>query len=115
MRGLSLAIDGMELPAIEKISESQQEDPFQVLIATLLSARTQDATTLAASRFESRMTTAAPSEASRRAVAAPIPEAPPVMTAVFPVYLWFMDPGFSVKPAPDVGRVDGIVAAGRTG
>jgi endonuclease-3 len=49
MRGLSLAIDGMELPAIEKISESQAEDPFQVLIATLLSARTQDATTLAAS------------------------------------------------------------------
>ena len=43
------AIDGLELPAIEKISESQQEDPFQVLIATLLSARTQDATTLAAS------------------------------------------------------------------
>jgi endonuclease-3 len=49
MRGLSLAIDGMELPAIEKISESQADDPFQVLIATLLSARTQDATTLAAS------------------------------------------------------------------
>ena len=42
-------IDGMELPAIEKISESQQEDPFQILIATLLSARTQDATTHAAS------------------------------------------------------------------
>ena len=38
MRGLSLAIDGMELPAIEKISEDQAEDPFQVLIATLLSA-----------------------------------------------------------------------------
>ena len=50
MRGLSLAIDGMELPAIEKISENQAEDPFQVLIATLLSARTQDATTLAASK-----------------------------------------------------------------
>jgi endonuclease-3 len=49
MRALALAIDGMELPAIEKISESQAEDPFQVLIATLLSARTQDATTLAAS------------------------------------------------------------------
>jgi endonuclease III len=49
MRALALAIDGLELPAIEKISESQQEDPFQVLIATLLSARTQDATTLAAS------------------------------------------------------------------
>jgi len=49
MRRLSLAIDGMELPAVEKISESQSEDAFQVLIATLLSARTQDATTLAAS------------------------------------------------------------------
>jgi len=49
MRTLSREIDGMELPAIEKISESQQEDPFQVLIATLLSARTQDATTHAAS------------------------------------------------------------------
>jgi endonuclease-3 len=49
MRALSLAIDGMELPAVEKISESQAEDAFQVLIATLLSARTQDATTHAAS------------------------------------------------------------------
>lgn len=49
MRVLSRAITGLELPAIEKISEGQQEDPFQVLIATLLSARTQDATTLAAS------------------------------------------------------------------
>ncbi len=49
MRTLAREIDGMELPAIEKISESQQEDPFQVLIATLLSARTQDATTHAAS------------------------------------------------------------------
>jgi endonuclease-3 len=49
MRALARSIDGLELPAVEKISESQQEDPFQVLIATLLSARTQDATTLAAS------------------------------------------------------------------
>lgn len=49
LRTLARQIDGMELPAIEKISEAQQEDPFQVLIATLLSARTQDATTLAAS------------------------------------------------------------------
>ena len=32
-----------------KISESSREDPFQVLIGTLLSARTQDATTAAAS------------------------------------------------------------------
>ncbi|MGE0814533.1 MAG: endonuclease III [Vicinamibacterales bacterium] len=49
LRSLARQIDGMELPAIEKISESQKEDPFHVLIATLLSARTQDATTLAAS------------------------------------------------------------------
>jgi endonuclease-3 len=49
MRALALAIDGLELPAVEKISESQENNPFQVLIATLLSARTQDATTLAAS------------------------------------------------------------------
>jgi endonuclease-3 len=49
MRALAKAIDGLDLPAVEKISNSQEEDPFQVLIATLLSARTQDATTLAAS------------------------------------------------------------------
>jgi len=49
MRALAMAIDGLELPAVEKISVSQQEDPFHVLIATLLSARTQDATTLEAS------------------------------------------------------------------
>ena len=49
MRVLARAIDGLELPAVEKISESQEEDPFQVLIATMLSARTQDGTTLAAS------------------------------------------------------------------
>src|SRR6516225_3572983 len=49
MRALARAIDGLELPAVEKISESSREDPFQVLIGTLLSARTQDATTAAAS------------------------------------------------------------------
>jgi endonuclease-3 len=49
MRALAKAIDGLELPAVEKISETQEDDPFQILIATLLSARTQDATTLAAS------------------------------------------------------------------
>jgi endonuclease III len=48
MRTLAREIDGMELPAVEKISRDQQEDAFQVLMATLLSARTQDATTHAA-------------------------------------------------------------------
>lgn len=49
MQRLADAITGMDLPAVEKISNSQAEDPFQILIATLLSARTQDATTHAAS------------------------------------------------------------------
>jgi endonuclease-3 len=49
MRTLAREIDGLELPAVEKISESQKRDAFQILISTLLSARTQDATTLAAS------------------------------------------------------------------
>jgi endonuclease III len=49
MRTLAREISGMEMPAIEKISDAQAEDPFQILIATLLSARTQDATTHAAS------------------------------------------------------------------
>jgi endonuclease-3 len=49
MRKLAVAITGLELPAVEKISASRAEDPFQVTIATLLSARTQDATTYAAS------------------------------------------------------------------
>jgi endonuclease-3 len=49
MRRLAVAITGLELPAVEKISQSREEDPFQVTIATLLSARTQDATTFAAS------------------------------------------------------------------
>lgn len=49
MRTLARAIDGMALPAIEKISEDHKTDPFKILIGTLLSARTQDATTHAAS------------------------------------------------------------------
>lgn len=43
------AIQSMEEPAVEKISEATQEDPFQVLIATLLSAQTKDAVTAGAS------------------------------------------------------------------
>lgn len=49
MRALARAITGLELPAVEKISNEQAEDPFRILIATILSARTQDATTHAAS------------------------------------------------------------------
>ena len=49
MRRLGRAIDGLEEPAIEKIADDQKEDPFQVLIATMLSAQTKDAVTHAAS------------------------------------------------------------------
>jgi len=49
MRSLALAIDNMDLPAVEKISEESQEDPFEVLIATMLSAQTRDSVTAAAS------------------------------------------------------------------
>jgi endonuclease-3 len=49
MRRLARAIDGLEEPAVEKIANDQQDDPFQVLIATMLSAQTKDAVTAAAS------------------------------------------------------------------
>ena len=49
MRALGKAISGMELPAVEKVAEAEADNAFQILIATLLSARTQDATTAAAS------------------------------------------------------------------
>jgi endonuclease III len=49
MRRLAKAIDGLDEPAVEKIAKEQQEDPFQVLIATMLSAQTKDAVTAAAS------------------------------------------------------------------
>lgn len=49
MRALARAIDHLELPAVEKIAENSREDPFEVLIATMLSAQTRDAVTAAAS------------------------------------------------------------------
>ena len=48
MRTLAREIAGMDLPAVEKIATAHAEDPFRILIGTLLSARTQDATTHAA-------------------------------------------------------------------
>jgi endonuclease III len=49
LRRMAKSITGLDLPVVEKIADKQQEDAFQVLIATLLSARTHDATTAAAS------------------------------------------------------------------
>src|SRR4249920_2279030 len=49
LRLLGRAIRGMDDLAVEKISEDSREDPFQVLIATMLSAQTRDEVTHAAS------------------------------------------------------------------
>jgi endonuclease III len=49
MRALGRAIGQHELPAVEKIAEESQEDPFEVLISTMLSAQTRDPVTAAAS------------------------------------------------------------------
>jgi endonuclease-3 len=49
MRRLAKAIDGLEEPAVEKIAGEHKEDPFQVLIATMLSAQTRDQVTHEAS------------------------------------------------------------------
>jgi endonuclease-3 len=49
MKTLARAIDDMDLPAVEKIAEESQEDPFEVLISTMLSAQTRDPVTAAAS------------------------------------------------------------------
>jgi len=46
---LQRAIRAFDEPAVEKISEDTREDPFQVLIATMLSAQTRDAVTASAS------------------------------------------------------------------
>jgi endonuclease-3 len=46
---LGRAIRGMDEPAVEKINEESQEDAFQVLISTMLSAQTRDPVTAAAS------------------------------------------------------------------
>jgi endonuclease III len=48
MRALARAIDNLEVPAVEKVAENSQENPFEVLIATMLSAQTRDAVTAAA-------------------------------------------------------------------
>ena len=58
MRRLGSAIARMDDPAIEKIAAERKADPFQVLIATMLSAQTKDAVTFEAStRLFSRAAT----------------------------------------------------------
>jgi endonuclease-3 len=50
LRLLSRARRQWAEPAVEKISEDTREDPFRVLVATMLSAQTKDAVTAAAAR-----------------------------------------------------------------
>ncbi len=50
MRRLAKAIDGLDEPAVEKIAEDSKENPFEVLVATMLSAQTRDEVTHAASQ-----------------------------------------------------------------
>src|SRR5262245_36425500 len=49
LRRLDRAMRGMDELAVEKISDDSREDPFRVIVATMLSAQTKDAVTLAAS------------------------------------------------------------------
>jgi endonuclease-3 len=49
MRRLAKAIDGLDEPAVEKIANESRENPFEVLISTMLSAQTRDEVTHAAS------------------------------------------------------------------
>jgi endonuclease-3 len=49
LRRIRRAMRGMDELAVEKVSKESREDPFRVLIATMLSAQTKDAVTDAAS------------------------------------------------------------------
>ena len=49
LKAMARASRGMNVLAVEKVHEESREDPFQVLIATMLSAQTKDAVTEAAS------------------------------------------------------------------
>ena len=46
---MKTALRPMDEPAVEKIAQEEQSDPFKVLIATMLSAQTRDPVTFAAS------------------------------------------------------------------
>ena len=49
LKTMARASRGMSVLAVEKVHEDSREDPFQVLIATMLSAQTKDVVTEAAS------------------------------------------------------------------
>ena len=102
MQALAVAIDGMELPAVEKISGEHAEDPLRILVGTMLSARTQDRTTHAAS---SRLFRVAPTAAAMAKLSAQAIE-----KLIFPVGFYRNKAKF-VKGIADaiVHRFDGRV------
>jgi len=108
LRGMARAITGLELPAVEKIAEEAREDAFRVLIATVLSARTQDATTAAAS---ARLFRKAPT--ARRLAALPVPA---IEKLIYPVS-FYRTKARHVKAACEAllerfaGRVPGTMEA----
>jgi endonuclease-3 len=50
MTRLARATDGLTVPTVEQVARDRPDDPFRVLIATMLSAQTRDAVTEAACR-----------------------------------------------------------------
>jgi endonuclease-3 len=68
MRRLARAIDGLDEPAVEKIAKNRRQQPFQVLIATMLSAQTRDRVTHAAS---TRLFEVAPTPQTMTALSVP--------------------------------------------
>ena len=46
MKKLAKAIENLEEPAVEKIAEEEQENPFHVLISTMLSSRSERSSSL---------------------------------------------------------------------
>jgi endonuclease-3 len=77
LRRIGQAMRGMPELAVEKVSADSREDPFRVLVATMLSAQTKDAVTHAASTRLFRVvrtprTMAALSEARLRTLIYPV-------------------------------------------
>jgi len=104
LRAMARASDGMETLAVEKIHDESREDPFQVLIATMLSAQTKDAVTEAAS---ARLFRVAPDPA--RLAALPVSR---IERLIYPVS-FFRNKARHVKETARqlLGRYGGVVPA----
>ena len=77
LKTLERAIRGLEEPAVEKIAEETREDPFQVLISTMLSAQTRDPVTAEASARLFRV-----ARTPRTMAALPVPK---IQKLIYPV------------------------------